>query len=240
MPEKPSPKSCGHRLRVSVRTLMILVLILGGGLAWIVHRAHVQRDAVAAVQRARGRVWYDWQLENNGSYDPNGKAWSPSWLVDLLGIDYFDSVRRVFLLGCGSDGELVSIGNLARIEVLLLDNSSVTDAGLVYLGRLSTLGDLNLRGTQVTDAGLVHLGGIISLQYLGLEGTQVTDAGLANLRGLTNLQGLWLKGTQVTDAGLVHLAGITSLRVLNLEGTRVTDAGAERLRRLLPKATIIQ
>ena len=44
------------RVQSSVRALMALVLALGVGLGWFVHRAQVQRDAVAAILRAGGRV----------------------------------------------------------------------------------------------------------------------------------------------------------------------------------------
>ena len=47
MPEQPSSDTWRRRLRISVRGLMALVLIVGGGLGWVIHRAHVQRDAVA-------------------------------------------------------------------------------------------------------------------------------------------------------------------------------------------------
>jgi hypothetical protein len=39
MPDQPSPKPWWHRFRLSGRALMILVLVLGGRLGWIVHRA---------------------------------------------------------------------------------------------------------------------------------------------------------------------------------------------------------
>ena len=46
MPGKPSSKSWRCRLRYSVRALMALVLVLGVGMGWVIHRAQVQRDAV--------------------------------------------------------------------------------------------------------------------------------------------------------------------------------------------------
>jgi len=48
MREQPLPKPWIKRLQLSLRTLMFLVLVLGTGLGWIVHRAHRQR-------RCRGR-----------------------------------------------------------------------------------------------------------------------------------------------------------------------------------------
>src|SRR5437660_1281241 len=53
------------RLRLSLGAMMIIVLGIGGVLGWVVHRAHVQRDAVAAIttlrRNTRGSVYYDWQ-----------------------------------------------------------------------------------------------------------------------------------------------------------------------------------
>src|SRR3954449_6386322 len=54
------------RLRLSLGAMMIIVLGIGGVLGWVVHRAHVQRDAVAAIttlrRNTRGSVYYDWQF----------------------------------------------------------------------------------------------------------------------------------------------------------------------------------
>ena len=79
------------RLRVSLRALMIIVLVLGCGLGWVVRRAHVQRDAVAAIERCGGRVWYDWEVRRSrvqadGEYiggisrKKSVSRW-PKWLV---------------------------------------------------------------------------------------------------------------------------------------------------------------
>ena len=39
-------------------------LFLGGRLGWIVHRAKIQRDAVAAIQRAGGSAFYEWDFRD--------------------------------------------------------------------------------------------------------------------------------------------------------------------------------
>jgi hypothetical protein len=90
MPDQSLPKSRWPRLRLSVRALMILVLLLGGGLGWIERSARIQRDAVAAIERTGAGDVYDWQLRN-GTHNPKGKPWAPRWLVDRLGVDYFGS-----------------------------------------------------------------------------------------------------------------------------------------------------
>src|SRR5262245_41378889 len=103
------------RVRLSVRALMALVLAIGGGLGWFVHRAQLQRDAVAAILRAGGRVSYDWQW-NNGRRIAKGKPRWPGWLVDRLGPDYFADVTRVDLAPRGTDEVLAYVGHLGRLQ----------------------------------------------------------------------------------------------------------------------------
>jgi hypothetical protein len=79
-------------LRLSVRALIVLVLVIGGGLGWFVHSVRIQRDAVAAIRKAGGLVWYDWQANAAGKTLPTGRPWAPNWLVDALGVDYFGYV----------------------------------------------------------------------------------------------------------------------------------------------------
>jgi Leucine-rich repeat (LRR) protein len=221
-------------LRFSVRGLILTVTVLGAGLGWIVRQAHIQRDAVAAIQEAGGSVTYDWEFDN-GKYLPGGKPWAPSWLVDLIGVDFFDRVTLVNLSQAPRppDSVLAEVGRLNQLEILeLAGNASVTDAGLVHLKGLTNLSGLGLNNTQITDAGLVHMKGLTKLSYLGLNGTQVTDAGLVRLKGLTNLSILGLNGSQVTDAGMVHLKGLTNVSHLGLSGTQFTDAGLVHLKGL--------
>jgi Leucine-rich repeat (LRR) protein len=132
---------------------------------------------------------------------------------------------------------LVALRNLERLD---LSGTAVTDAGVPHLKGLPRLWSLALSRARVSDAGLADLKGLPQLLQLHLWATNVTDAGLVHLGGLKKLNFLVLSGTQVTDKGLVHLEGSTRLEKLNLAGTRVTDAGAQRLRKALPKLTIIR
>jgi Leucine Rich Repeat (LRR) protein len=194
-----------------VRGLIVRVLVIGGGLGWLVRSARLQREAVAAIRKAHGDALYDWQL-NNGSYSPFGEPPWPRWLVHTLGVDYSGNVVRV-AIPSASEHELIHIGHLGRLRVLDID-------------------------TQVTDAGLAHLTGLTNLRQLDLRGTHATDAGLAHLKRLTNLSKLDLRGTHVTDAGLAHLKRLTNLSKLDLRGSQVTYAGRKELEHALPKLEV--
>ena len=213
---EPVSPSWKRFLRFGVRGLLVFVLVIGAGLGWIVHQAHIQRDAVAAIVTAGGVIEYDWQ-RGNGKSVPGGEPSAPRWLVHLIGGDYFGHVTAVWL-----------------------SHTKETDATLADVGRLTRLEEFYINSQAISDAGLEHLTGLTNLSVLWLYRTQVTDAGLAHLKGLTHLSSLRLHGTRVTDAGLVHLRPLTNLKRLVISGTRVTDAGATELNQALPSLEIIR
>jgi Leucine Rich repeat len=229
MPDQPLLKTWRRRLRLSVRGLMALVLILGGGLGWFMHGARVQREAVATIKRAGGSVLYDLQP----NYYTQARPWLPMWAIERLGIDFFGTVIQANLTGSSmTDAELSHLEGLTDLQLLYLPDTKVGDAGLAHLKGMSRLTMLILWKTKVGDAGLSNLAGLTRLRTLDLSDTEVTDAGLAHLEGLAGLEGLSLAGTHITDAGLIHLEGLTRLSVLVLDGTDVGDKGLEHLKGL--------
>jgi hypothetical protein len=144
-----------HRLRFSVRGLMLLVLIFGALLAWIVYLAQVQRATVASIRRADGLVRYHWEY-HNGAFVRNGKPWWPQWLIRLVGIDYFGHATFVFATRA-TDADLINIVKLGRLERLVVPGTSVTDAGMARLQGLNYLESLIIFNTQIGDSGLAHL-----------------------------------------------------------------------------------
>ncbi len=209
-----------------------------GGRSWTgVHRAlhRVQQDAVAAIRRQSGQVGYDWEWKN-GNVVPNAKPWAPQWLVGWLGVDYFGSVRAVYLdrptilpppfrERRDIDSLLTRVAHFGGLEALYLSGSAVTDAGMAHLNALTDLRCLSLPNTRVSDAGLVHLQGMKCLEVLILDKDGITDAGLAHLKGLTALKRLHIRYARISDAGLADLSVLAKLESLDLEHTEISDAG---------------
>jgi hypothetical protein len=259
----PLSPSWRRFLRFSVRGMIVLVLVVGGWLGWIVRKAHVQRQAVWAIERAGGEVFYDWQF-SNGEFDVEGKTWASRYLVDFFGVDYFGHVIAVDLVSSSAptDEALAAVGRLSHLQnfgfygaapsnaglrhlkgltkltSLDFSGSHLSDVGLAHLRGLTALTYLDLGGSHITDAGLIHLNGLLKLSALGLGETKVTDSGLAHLQGMTELLDLELDDTQVTDAGLVHLKSMKRLVRLAIHNTQVTDAGVKELQQALPNLTI--
>ena len=63
MTDQANPESrLWRRLqRFSVRGMIVVVLLVGGSLGWFVRSARIQREAVAAIEKAGGGVSYDWE-----------------------------------------------------------------------------------------------------------------------------------------------------------------------------------
>jgi hypothetical protein len=167
---------------------MVAVLILGGGLGWIIHHARVQQEAVAAIERAGGSVLYNWQYKN-GSPFPSGKPRWPKWLVDRIGVNCFGNVVFVFLTEHGTDVELAHVGRLSRLERLQIRSPSVTDGGIAHLKGLTSVQNLIFIRSAVSDTGLSHLKRTPNLSKIRFSNTLVTDAGLAEFqRALPKVQ----------------------------------------------------
>jgi hypothetical protein len=198
-------------LQVSLRTLLVLMLVLGTGFGWLgrqVQRARAQREAAAAIEGLGGHVRYT-----------NASGGRVRGAVVWLGKLFCEDLSR----------------DIADVR---LSSTQITDAGLAHFRELTNLRELRLDNTQVSDAGLAHLQELTQLEALTLNNTQVSDAGLAHLRGLTQLEGLSLYNTRASDVGLAHLRELTRLEGLFLDKTQVTDAGVAELQKALPNCKI--
>ena len=230
------------RFRSSLRLLMVVVLIIGGLLGWVGYRARVQREIVAAVERAGAQAFYDFQA-------PGARPawWQPKWLVDAVGVDYFARVTQVhdvqIALGMGqfkglTDADLALIGRLGHLETLMLFSSpTISEVGLSHLRGLTRLKYLHIRNLpRVSGASLAHIAGLTELEHLHFDTPRIVDADLAQLSGLVRLSSLVLmldETSDLTDAGLVHLEPLTGLRSLQLDrATKITNAGLAHLGKL--------
>jgi hypothetical protein len=237
---KSSRRSWWRYVRISVRAMLVIVVTVGAVAGLIVRSARFQREAVAAIRDAGGIVYYDWQWKN-GATVPRGSPTGPPWLVDRIGVDYFNSVTWVLVVHRAKDNELRNIGQLRATESLCLQGADITDRGLAHLEGMTNLHQLNLGHTLITDSGLAHLKGLRNLRILRLDHTEVGGAGLADLSKLPNLVDLDLEWTNVGDRDLPHLQRLQGLKNLSLRynAKKITPAGAKAIREALPKTRVV-
>jgi hypothetical protein len=230
-----------RRFQFSIRSLLALTVAVALPCSWLaveMKEARKQHDALQAIEKSRGFVVYDYQVDSAGREIPAAKPPTPAWLRGPLGDDFFQSVAA--FSSCDfTDAGMAHLDGLTQLQTLrILDGTQVTDAGMEHLDGLTQLQTLSLDYTQITDAGMQHLEGLTRLKELSLTGTQVTDAGLVYFKGLAQLQLLDIGHTQVTDAGLEHLRGLTRLRTLVVGGRYVTRNGVQKLEQALPNCII--
>jgi hypothetical protein len=240
------PKRKRRWYQFSLRTLLTFVLICAVGSAWVAHRMDQkrrEREAVAAVRKAGGFVFYEGDLneiDDSGRIVNPPRPRGPDWLRKLAGDDSFNDPVFVSFNNAPNSAQatLATVGELDKVQYLSLQSSNITDSALANLNGLHQLRVLSLADTTVGDAGLAQLAELSKLEQLVLGRTKVTDAGLANLEGLNRLRTLDLEKTNVTDAGLERLKRLTKLEALWLKGTNVTKAGIKRLQKSLPNCEI--
>ncbi len=167
--------------------MIVLVIVIGAGLGWMVHRVQVQRDAVAAIRGSGGTILYNWEWKD-GRPDPNRKPWAPKWLVNRFGVDFFGDVVQASLIQGGFDAVMLQIGKLHRLETVVVRKSSITEVGFAHLKELPHLRHLSIFYSTISDCGLVHLKGLTGLDTLSFQGTNIGDAGLAQRPAITNLR----------------------------------------------------
>ncbi len=102
---KPASRLWRRFLRVSVRGLIVLILVFGAGLGWIVHTARLQRDAVAAIERAHGNVAYAAPFGVERFTHGLESRWV-KWVASAIGVDTFCRVWSVRFTGRPSDAEM--------------------------------------------------------------------------------------------------------------------------------------
>ncbi len=249
-PEKPRTR---RRFALSLRALMVLVLIVGGGLGWKVSRAKQQRKAIESLKQLGGvRITFDYQY-SGGRPITNGRPWAPAWLRNAVGDEYFQEITGVRFRALRrelEDSDLAGLYGLDRLEMLDLSriqspmnepkDTGVTDVGLAYLERSLSLRKLELGDARITDAGLAKLTWMSNLEELGLGRTKVTASGLAHLQALKNIHKLKLNAASSTDEGLKQVAKLSQLEALTIQGPcQLTDAGLAQLLRL-PKLREIE
>jgi hypothetical protein len=221
----------------------LFVLVICAMLGVYVDRVQRQQAAIAAIEKSGGRALYDDQIKN-GPSDTLAERWSPAWLRQKLGDDYFHPIVMVSMSSLGISGqrqqasaadELLShLDGLPRLEFLDIQEIQASDKGLAHVGKLGELRRLFMRDARnVTDAGVSHLAGCRRLEELDLRGgSQISDEGLRVLSRWPRLKLLCLSDSRCTDRGLAHVGQMRQLTSLNLDYAVVTDDGLTFLAKL--------
>ncbi len=96
-----------HWWQFRLRTLMIFMVLVCGFFGWLMlryNRGVKQEEAVAAIRKMGGNIYYFYEFKNDKPGEPfDGEAVppSPQWLRDILGKDFlifaFESLVNNFI-----------------------------------------------------------------------------------------------------------------------------------------------
>jgi hypothetical protein len=208
-----------RRWSFSLRTLLIGVLVISGGLAWLTNA----RWRIAQRRQALARCMWISPIADG----------EPRWRVWLLGEDWPMFIDHLELRGDSlTDKTLIELAGLKNLRSLELSGSSkLTNQGLAKLQQLPALRELNLHDCErIGDPGLKHLAALGKLEALELDFLAITDRGLVELHRNGRLRRLSLIMTKITDGGLAHLRAMPSLEHINARLTRITAKGVRAFR----------
>lgn len=235
--------------RYSLRTLLLAMLSIAVFLGFPYTRAKRQERAVAAIEKAGGRVTYDWQLATHGLVAQQPQPPGPAWLRKLIGPHYFDTVVGVDIshtLVHGSPEKFepfrAPLQQLPRLKRLQVFWQQLDDADYAAIGLLRGLKELTLVKMELSEAGARQIARLTNLRDLSLHDDIVPAAALVEIKGLTKLESMsvycrhedraangasiWnLEKYAIRDDALASLPTLTSLKSLSLTFTQISDDG---------------
>jgi hypothetical protein len=248
------------RWQFGLRSLFILLSVVGCGLAWYVNGVENQRLAIAAIEKAGGRVRYSstrncFCLHDRLVPEPPTPWYirvrdsMPKYLVDsvnrivlnsclppptdLRRISRLQTVTEVSIHGVDLDAEsLRLLTNSPDLNSLSIWDCRIEASGLQDLLSHKKLHTLSVSGVRLDDRTMRVIGAMKSLEYLQLDWSEFSEQGFAELAKLPQLFHLDLTGTNVTAKMLAMIEKTVSLDNVVLDNTSVSDADVEYLARL--------
>ncbi len=225
------------RLRFSLRTLLVGILILGSALGWLgalFKRTHDQREAVRRIESLGGLVSYDyiadWLKTNSDGRNVRPSPPGNRLIRAIVGDDVYAHVAVVYFAKPISEADLMVVEELLDVTHVGIGDGAISSKGLVHLAALGSLRSLGLDGTTVTAADLCNSAIGARLEQLNIGGTTVVNATLTELAKLKNLETLQLVSAGITDDGLSSVASCAGLRSLDLfRCATISDKGVIQL-----------
>ena len=216
--------------RFSLRCLFVVLTVFCIWFGTVVRNADRQRRAVRWIREIGGSALYTYELGKLTRFPrPKTEPAAPPWLRELIGVDFFERIERVHLIGEPAR-DFSPLALFRHVKKLTLDGSEISD--LRPLSNLTRVETLSLTETLITD--LAPLRRLKRLTELNLTSTHVSD--VTPLARLHNLRSLNLRFTDVAD--VQPLTRLTNLQQLDLTHTLVREEDYQTLRSALPHCQI--
>jgi hypothetical protein len=242
--------------RYGLRSLLVLVTLLGIGLAYFGnewHRLKQQRQIVAQIEATGGRATYDYQFITEKELDfETDLDYSDNW-IEAVSFNESEpqplsryrkdengrTIEHQFETPPGSWLSRRFLGEDAfsyveTVSFAFADNP-VGPVDPRFFRDLPRLKVVVLRGSQVNDDWIGRAAKVPELRALALYGdrsSSATAAGLAQLSDAGKLESLSMTGDWLNDQTVCGIAGLTNLRCLSVRSGELSSAVFEQLERL--------
>lgn len=196
--QKSTDRRRGWRPAFGIRSLLILVTVVGLLLAVRVQRARERKFAERIIEKG-GTVFF-------GSLPPPRRKRRPQTWGMASTIPPPDPAPVPASQGNGaswwSNLDRWLLGERVRVVGVTWIGDSVGDRELQLLRKFYGIRSLILVNSRVSDASAEILVGMRELRVLRLEGTEISDRTLARLADLPRLEEIDVMGTRVTLDGV--------------------------------------
>jgi hypothetical protein len=207
------------RLRFSLRTLLIITVLVAIPSAWLGKhwlRTRVQRPMVAKIKANGGQVYYDYQSDRknfDSSKTPPG--WAP--LRAMLGDDFFATVK-VAIYGNNFPPQIIDIEfeQLSDLEQIYINAKKVPETTIAKLASLKKLNSLVLADYNYRPEVFRKLADCPSLTHLTVFSGSLTSEHLRELKSFAMLTNFQWTNAPLTDDGLLAICELRKLKSLDL------------------------
>lgn len=247
-----------RRYRFSLGALLLATALIAYALFVTLYHAaptFKQRWAIRQIESAGGAVVFQDRERDGRRVDLRNVSASNDVeaLVVAQHLNRLPEVKTVFLSSGVSDTGLQAVcraDRSFRLEHLVLESMSITNAGLKHLADFEQLQSLHCDCTRIDHIRLTHLKRVRGLQSLCLveHGFKIKKylvaepafAEIGELEQLTSLELRFVGSShlQISDDAARHLQRLKRLGTLRLNNCQISDAAAESLRAVLPECEI--
>lgn len=196
--------------RFSVRTLLLLVLVTAILLGRWRSQAERQRKAVKLISESGSFVYYhEFPHQRVGTADYSAEPPGPDWLRNIVGDEYFQTVRMVFFAPTDKAMKQITT-SLPDLRKAWIDAYQLTDEGLKQLSKVKSLEEVTIS-----------------------NGHNLSNNSMSTLSGLPNIRSLYIVNTPIDHRSVEHLAKLTCLQQLHLSRTLLTVDDVAQIQAML-------
>lgn len=210
--------------RFSIRTMMIVITLIGVVLGVYCERAERQRRACEQLSE-----WgVSWRFMTSSD---RWKPWAQRF-GKFRGGHYVYWIEEVRINGSKQRhvaGTMRLLGDLPGLTDFEASLCVLTVEDARNIARATSLRNVNLDHSNLDDDMLLALAPLTNVEELDLDETNIGTRGMAALARMRKLVSFSAYSTAIDDDGMRHLANLPSLRAVEVFDTRVTGRGINHL-----------